>query len=293
MNKHFLVTISNDVEHLYGVRFICSFFKEMSEHRLTLLHICRQDSNDMGSALNDMWSKPDDKIHGKLSIGARKSINRAIELLGKSRMSIDQVITKTVAERYGKVKDILTEGSKGLYDAIILGRRASYTLQWVFERPADEMAQFMIKDSCCTSPLWICPESGPGRKNVLLCIDGSENAYRAADHVGYILSEQDHHKITLFHVGTGIGAAPEEIFLRAESILHEHGVGTERIDRNTTWGISVPGSILSEVEKGSYAAVAVGLHGQEHGRMKDFNLVGGTTSKLINKVEKAALWCCP
>ena len=164
MNKHFLVTISNDVEHLYGVRFICSFFKEMSEHHLTLLHIYRLDGDGMSKALTEMWAHPDDKIQGNLTVGARRSIDKAMALLGKSKMSIDQIITKTVAERYGKVKDILTEGSKGLYDAIILGRRASYALQWVFEKPADEIAQIMIKDSCCTSPLWICPETRARQK---------------------------------------------------------------------------------------------------------------------------------
>lgn len=293
MNKHFLVTISNDIEHLYGIRFICSFFKEMSEYHLTLLHICRLDGNGMSKGLTSMWSHPDDKIRGNLTLEAKRSIDRAKTLLSESRMSVDQVITKTVAERYGKVKDILTEGSKGLYDAIILGRRASYTLQWVFERPADEIAQFMIKDNCCTSPLWICPETEQGRKNVLLCLDGSENAYRAADHVGHILSNQDQHAITLFHVGSSIGAEPGDFFKRAESILHEHGVGDERISKTSTWALSVPGAILNEVAKGGYAAVAVGVHGLEHGRMKDFNLVGGTTSKLINKLEKTALWCCP
>ena len=172
-------------------------------------------------------------------------------------------------------------------------RRASYTLQWVFERPADELAQFMIKDTHCTTPVWICPETEPDRKNVLLCIDGSDNAYRAADHVGHILSAQDHHTVTLFTVGSGIGGDAGDIFIRAESLLHENGVGSERINRATAWGISVPGTILSAAAKGGYAAVAVGLNGLEHGLMKDFNMAGGTTSKLINKLEKAALWCCP
>jgi hypothetical protein len=293
MEKHFLVTISNDVEHLYGVRFICSFFKEMSEHNLTLLHICRLDDNKMSKALSEMWTDPDKKIQGNLTIGVRRAIDRAMVLLGKSRMSIDQVITKTVAERYGKVKDILTEGADGLYDAIILGKRASYTLQWAFERPGDEMAQTIIKDTCCTSPLWICPESKQDRKNVLLCIDGSEDAYRATDHVGYIISAQDQHTVSLFHVVNTIGEASDKIFERAESILHEHGIGSERISRKTGWGLTVTGSILSEIDKGGYAAVAVGLHGLEHGVMKEFNMVGGTTSKLINKLENTALWCCP
>ncbi len=293
MNKHFLVTISNDVDHLYGVRFICSFFKGMSEHTLTLLHICRLDGDQMTKTLTEMWTDPDSKIKSHLTVEARRSIDKAMALLSKSRMSIDQILTKTVAERYGKVKDILTEGSKGLYDAIILGRRASYALQWVFQKPGDEIAQIMIKDSCCTSPLWICPEPEKGRKNVLLCVDGSEDAYRAVDHVGYILSEQDHHTITLFHVKNGIVVDPGEIFGRAESILHEHGVSSERINQISTWALSVSGSILSEVERGRYAVVAVGLHGEEHGLMKDFNLAGGTTSKLINRLEKTALWCCP
>ncbi len=293
MNKHFLVTISNDVEHLYGVRFICSFFKEMSEHHLTLLHICGLEGNDKSQALSEMWADPADKAEVNLTAGATRSINKAKTLLSTSRMAVEKVITKTVAERYGKVQDILTEGSKGLYDAIILGRRASYTLQWVFERPADELAQHMIKNNCCSTPLWICPETEPGRKNVLLCIDGSEDAFRAADHVGHILSAQDHHAVTLFYVSNAIGIEAKEIFTRAESLLHENGVGSERISRNTTWGLSVPGSILSEAAKGGYAAVAVGLHGLEHGLMKDFNMVGGTTSKLINKLDKAALWCCP
>ena len=293
MNKNFLVTLSNDVEHLYGVRFLCSFFTEVSEHHLTLLHICRLEDNDKGQALTEMWADPADKAKINLTAGAKRSIDKAKTLISSSRMAVEKVITKTVAERYGKVKDILTEGSKGLYDAIILGRRASYTLQWVFERPADELAQHMIKDNCCTTPLWICPETEPGRKNVLLCIDGSEDAFRAADHVGHILSAQDRHAVTLFYVSNAIGIEAKEIFTRAESLLHENGVGSERISRNTTWGLSVPGSILSEAAKGGYAAVAVGLHGLEHGLMKDFNMVGGTTSKLINKLEKAALWICP
>jgi hypothetical protein len=293
MKKHFLITISNDVDSLSGVHFVCSFFKKISEHRITLLHISRLDCNDTEKSLTEMWDHPDDKIRGQLTAGARRSIDKATTILGQSRMSIDQMMTKTVAERYGKVKDILMEGSRGLYDAIILGRRASYTMQWMFERPGDEIAQAMIKDSCFTSPLWICPEPEPGRKNVLLCVDGSESSLRAVDHVGYILSVQDQHKITLFHMENSNGTETEGIFQKASAILRSHQIADERISRKSTWGLSVPGTILSEAKSGSYGAVALGLRGQKHGLLKDFNLAGGTTSKLISKLEKSSLWCCP
>lgn len=293
MEKHFLVTISNDVHNLFGVQFVCSFFKKISRHQITLLHISRLDGTEMEKSLSEMWLHPDDRVRGHLTVGAKRSIDKATILLKNSRMSIEKMVVKTVAERYGKVKDILTEGSNGLYDAIVLGRRASYSLQWIFERPAEETPLAMIQDSCFTTPLWICPEPGPDRKNVLLCVDGSENSYRAVDHAGFILSRQTQHSIDLFHVESGSGMDPDEVFLRAAAILHGHNIKDERINSKFTWGFSVPGSIIAEINRGGYGAVVVGLHGHQRSVMKNFNLAGGTTSKLISRLEQTSIWCCP
>jgi hypothetical protein len=293
MKKHFLVTISNDPSLLFGVRFLCTFFTTIAEQQITLLHICRQDDGDMARAMGQMWQGPADGIQGQLTVQARKAIDKAKELLKQHRMSIDQIMTKTAAERYGKVKDILMEGAKGCYDAIVLGRRATYALQWMFERPGDETAHAIIRDSGCATPLWICPEAPADRKNVLLCLDGSENSYRAADHVGYMLAGQKHHRITLFHGATGIGVKAAEIFSRAEAILHEHAIGDERIGHETSRGLTVAGAIQSECDRGGYAAIAVGLHGENREQPNKLKLAGATTTKLISKVEKAALWCCP
>lgn len=293
MDKHFLVTISSDRNNLKGVEFLCSFFKKKSEYHLTLLHICRLDANDMNSALMEIWDSDDDKTQEKLSIGARKAIDKSIKLLSTGSMAVDQMVTKTVAERFGKVRDILTEGSAGLYDAIVLGKRASYTLQWLFERPADEIAQSMIKDSIFSTPLWICPETKNDRKNVLLCLDGSENSFRAVDHVGYILTKQDQHSITMLNVKNGTGPDSHKIFSRAESILATHKIADERIETVSTWGISIPGTILGVLSRHHHAVVALGLHGQKEGLLKEFHLAGNTTSTLISKLDDTALWCCP
>lgn len=293
MKKHFLVTISNDIENLFGVRFLCSFFNTIGEHQITLLHICRTDDKAMASTLNQMWKGPSEGIEGLVTVQARKAIFKAKEMLGQHKMAIEHMMTKTVAERYGKVKDILGEGSRGLYDAIILGRRASYALQWMFERPADETVLSIIKDSGCVTPLWICPEPEPGRKNVLVCLDGSENSLRAVDHVGYILAEQKQHKITLFHTTSGTDGKTDQLFQRAEVLLSTHAISQDRIDRKTNWGLSAAGTILGELEKGGYAAVALGLRGERQEREKRMSLAGGTTAKLIGKLEKVSLWCCP
>ncbi len=293
MNKHFLVTVSDDYEHLTGVEFICSFFKQLSEHQITLLHISRLDAKDMNQSLMKMWDKPDDKVSGRLTVGARKALDKSTDILGKSNMSVDHMITKTFPERYGKIKDILNETATGLYDAIVLGKRASYTLQWFFERPAEETALKIMQDNSLTSPLWICPETEVGRKNVLVCVDGSEGSYRAVDHVGYILSLQDQHAITLFHVENGAGLDRREIFAKSTRILHSHKITDERISTDTTWGLNVAGTITSYAYNKGVAAIAVGLEGVDEGILKRMHLAGGTTASLVQRAEKISLWCCP
>ena len=293
MNKHFLVTVSNEYDHLTGVEFICSFFKQLSEHQITLLHISRLDANDMNKTLMKMWDKPEEGVTGPLTVGARRALDKSKSLLSESKMSVDHMITKTFPERYGKIQDILSEGASGLYDAILLGKRASDTLQWFFERPAEETAKAIIRDSSLNSPLWICPVPEIGRKHVLVCVDGSEGSMRAVDHVGYILSKQDQHTITLFHVENGAGLDSAAIFQRSTEILHTHDIGDERIHSDTTWGLNVAGTITSYAEKSGFAAIAVGLEGVDQGILKRMNLAGGTTSGLIERAEKISLWCCP
>ena len=293
MKKHFLATVSDDIDQLYGIRFLTSFFNKLSEHQITLFHICRLDCSEMNKALQEMWTHPDERVSGKLTIGGKRALDKATEILSQSKMSVDRIITKTVAERFGKVKDILSEGQNGLYDAIILGKRAGYTLQWVIERPADEIAKAMLKDSAFTTPIWICPEPDIARQDVLLCVDGSENSFRAVDHVGYILSKQRHHNITLFYVENGSGKDVDSMFTRAKQILAEHQIGEERILTESTWGVSVPGTISSKVASGKFSAVALGLRGDQEGFMKSMKLAGGTVEKLVSKLEGAAIWCCP
>lgn len=290
MEKHFLVTVSNETDHLFGVRFICAFFNQISENRVTLFHISKIDSSKR--AVTSIWDKPGEGTQGPISLEAKKSIQRAQKLLSGYNVPVDHVLTKTVEAKYGKVKDIIIESARGHYDAIVLGRRESYTLQWMFDRPSDETFQAMIREHSCMSPLWICPDVDPERKNVLLCIDGRENGYRAVDHVGYILSSQTHHKITLLHVENSVGTECVEYFNRAVAILQSHKIDTKRVNQTVIWGSSISGTILSEVKKGKYAVVAVGM-GEYKKRKAHGILAGTTTSKLIRKLEKASLWCCP
>ena len=293
MKFHFLVTLSDNVRHLFGIRFICSFFSNLAEDcQVTMLHIHSTGRNDMKGVLGNMWMRPADDEYSRLTVQAKRAIGKSKDLLLDKDIPRENIYTKACAEHYGKIEDILKEALMGQYDAITLGRRASYSLQWLFENQADETEQAVIK-RLCSIPVWICPEIEPIRKNMLLCLDGSDSSFRAADHVGYILASEPSQAITLFHVASSDGDNSLPIFKHAESILLYHGVNGDRINWLVGKGHNIARVIGEEVNKGRYAAAALGLHGMQEHSMRAKGLTGRTITKLIRKIERAAIWCCP
>jgi len=290
MNLHFLISISSESENLYGIRFLCSFIGSCKNIDVTLFHINSPNDNS-ASSLMSMWEGPEEKAERMIHPAARKALNQAKFLLNSESLAVNELNTKTIVEQHGKVKDILTEATYGLYDAVILGSRATYTLQWMFERPGDEIPQALIRDASLSSPMWICNEPEVGRKNVLLCLDGSTSALRITDHVGYVLSFLPHHTITLFHVCNPVSNNAEKIFQDGSDILFKHTIASERIKTKTTWGLSVTNCILNEQSNGKYAVVAVGLSGtNEKSAIHSNNIVGKTSSSLLKEISKASLW---
>lgn len=292
---HFLISISSDTENLYGIRFFKSFFGKTDNCEVTLFHICRLDSRDYSESLLEVWKGPDKESAGRLGKVAEQALRRARRNLREHGVNINQMKTKTVQERYGKVKDILREGAEGLYDAMILGRRATYALQWVFGRPGDEIPLALLQDTSLNCPMWICSEPEEGRKNVLLCVDDSESSLRAADHVGYILGHTPQHSVTVFHVTSSRGEDSEKLFAKINKILLSHNLKENRIHWKSSWALAVSSAILAEKNNGRYAAVAIGAQDgtSDKSMLNRFGLKGGTATTLITKISKAALWICP
>ncbi|TKB06885.1 universal stress protein [Desulforhopalus sp. IMCC35007] len=293
MERHFLATISNEIDHLSGVRFLCTFFNTISNKRFTIFHIYPKDNPQKAPpSFPEKSESSDETATVSTDFDPRLSIQKAQQLLTDRSVPPENIVIKTVPEKAGKVKDILAECAQGHYDAIVLGRRASYLLQWMFDRPSDETFQAMIRESSCVSPFWICPDTDPKRRNVLLCIDGSENCYRAVAHVGSILARQDQHTITLLYVEKNLDIDCVAFFEKATSILLSHKINAKRINRSVVWGLSVSGTILAESAKESYAVVAIGLGGRKN-ETGGGRIAGPTAIKLISKLEKTSLWCCP
>lgn len=283
-DKHLLVTIS-DNNNLAGIHFICSFFQNKRDLKITLLYVAPSLSSE--AVLNEAWLSPEEKGSAKAPAIVEQTMTHSRLLLCKSGIDDDCVDTKITAKLQTKVKDIIREGQKGKYDAVVFGSRTSLFFEgFIEENVIDE-----IIDQNIDFPLWICRSPEAGRKNVLLCLDGSYTAIEVADHVGYMISDQEDHKVTLFHVDRGQNINIAKSFEAARKILLEHNVSESRISTKIVKAARVGQAIIKEAETHKYAVVAIGLLGRQNEGIKGW-FISSKISNLLKNVDKAVIWCC-
>ncbi len=283
MEKHLLITVGEDRDALYGVRFFAGFFREKAQTRATILTIAPQSD-----------SPGRNEGHGRERVDPEAGRRKGKEALEASRrLLIDRgfpegnITTKMAPRVFGTVKDIALEGVRGLYDAVVLGRRGYV----VFEKMlATSVSREIMDRSDIGFPLWICRRPEEGRKNVLLCVADGEPSMHIADHAGFILEREEQHTVTLFHVDDGTGADKEAILEKARQKLIDNGVSGERIKRKIVSTSKVVAAILEESRRGEYAAVAVGRGGSSAKGVFHKWVIGSRSMKLLESIEKAALW---
>jgi nucleotide-binding universal stress UspA family protein len=272
MQKHLLLTISDDPSALYGVRFVNGFFQNKDEIKFTLLYI-----------------EPRTVQHTELA-PPREEESHTCDLALESAMSglmnagfeQEHVFCKVKKRMVSKAKDIISEGNKGLYDAVVLGRRGISRL----EELINDSVSIQVLEASRKAPIWVCRHTEPDRRNVLVCVDGSEESLRMVDHAGFFLADEDAHSLTMFQVNQG-EAEPESVFRQARERLQEHAIPKSRITEKTVEASNAAAAIEAEAKAGAYSAVAVGYAGK--GR-RGLISIGSTATKLVYSMTGSALW---
>lgn len=289
--KHLLVTISEDVNALFGLRYVHGFFSMRDRLRLTLFSVSPKPTDELGFNVLDTapFCGPGGRDSGRACRQPPPALEAARDWLAGMGFPPDRVTLKAASRQIGTVKDIVAEAEDGLYDAVVLGRRG---LSWFEEMFQDSVSHRLLWESI-TVPLWLCHQPRRGGENVLLCVDGSEQSLRVADHVGYMLQGEPRHQVTLLHnmADARPGAdGVEKIMAQAGQILADNGLEAERVSYLVKSSPDTAGLILREAKAGGYAAVAVGRTG---GKPKPMGHIFGTTSlKLLRNLEGSALWVC-
>ncbi len=286
MEKHLLIAVGDDLSSLHGIRFVTSFFVHKEEIKLTLFNITPTPYSPEPEKIERTGFKATIVQMDTSDLSKYPSLQTSQTLLLNRGFPAKNITIKLMTKRSGTVRDIVHEGKKGKYDAIILGRRG-YN---IFEQAlATSVSREMLEQEI-GFPLWICRRVEEGRKNVLLCVDETEPSMRIADHVGFVLQDVKEHSVTLFYVDEGGGNKAETVLEQARKKLKENGVEEERVTSRVVYTAEVPKAILSEAERGAYAVVAMGRGGkQPQGFLRRW-LIGSRSLKVMEELEKSVLW---
>lgn len=285
MERRLLITVSDDPEYLYGVRFVSTFFRNKRDLKLTLLHVAPHfESMDAGEALR--MHEMDRTLSEIYARKGRQALQASERILLNEDFSSHQIRTRLTPKHHGMMEDIIDEANREHCDAIVLGRRGYAILEkvlhpWLSEATMDLSIDF---------PLWICRRPERGLQNVLLCVDGSEPALRMAEHLGVMVGREDHHLITLLHVGDEKDQGVDQIIGTARQKLLEGGVLDDRVQARVVQEPDVAAAVRREASQGRYAVVAVGRRGLKGDATPRRTPLGSKSLELLQTLERSTLW---
>ena len=310
MEKKIMVTVDDSRYSKNAVRYASQIYATLGETKLTLMHIQPTISQYL---LDEAKKKP--RAHATLEKVNRKHAEAAQILLDGYQEQLIQAGTAegdislaTQPRNLGVAKDILEYAVEGRFDAVIMGRRGISGLEEVFLGSVSAN----VVDQSGYIPIWLVGEPDSS-KNILLAVDGSENALRAVDHLAFMVGGQADTKITFFHVSPRLqdycpvdfdepaGDELEEVirkghkdcidrfFAHAQQKLREAGINENQFSVKIAEGkFRVGKSVLNEFLDGDYGTLIVGRRGMN----KQF-FTGSVSRYLSNGFSEGVLWVVP
>ncbi len=285
MDRHVLITVSDQKSALHGVRFVGDFFSDKTNIKATLFYSAPKASQIAGSDKNTQSTSPKGNQEKQQAEKGDEALAYAGAILTGKGFLEANLFYKSQTRVFSKVADIIQEGEKGAYDAVVLGRRGLSMLEEAFE----ESVSGRIFKEKVAFPLWLCSSSDRIGKDVLLYLDGSDASFQMADHVGFILAESRKHYIDLL--------APESVFSDSSlmdqyiEILTGNNLAPDRIRTQLPVSSNPARQILKLTEKKAYACVALGKAGSESNLLSRL-FKGRVCSVLFREMTHASLWLC-
>ena len=242
----------------------------------------------------------------------KKSIQMGEEILKEAKGILlkkgfkkDHIIAVHRKKKIGVARDMCNFAADKRADSVLISAKGRSRLEAFF---SGEVANRML-EYCSVCPVWIV-EGSVKSKRVLIAMDSSENALRAVDHAGFMLSGTDC-QVTLFHSKRHlrrfvpqevIEAAPEleELWTnkageqiapymkKAKEMLIEAGIPEAQLKIKVVDGTRDAASdILREARSGDYGTIVLGRKGRSG--VKEF-FMGSTASKVLQNHTGKAVW---
>jgi len=248
----------------------------------------------------------------KLKIIENKSIRMAEKILTQAKNFLiakgfesERVQTVYKKKESGIAQDICQWVESKRADAVLISSRGRSRLEAFF---MGEISSKLL-EYCRVCPVWIVQGQVKSRR-VLIAVDSSDNALRAVDHAGFMLSGTDC-PVTIFHTmrhlrrfvpqevldeapeleelwKTKAGQEIEPFMKKAKEVLVKAGVSESQISKKIVDGSrSAASDILEEARNNKYGTIVMGRRGISG--VQEF-FMGSVSSKVLQNSTGMALW---
>lgn len=309
MGKKLLLAIDGSKNSLMTLDYLNHLFQFCPEVSMVLFHVLPQipPIYKEGDRMDPVAQKYLHQWEEKHREAIDRILKKSKDKLVKSGWSESQILIRSQERRVGLARDIMFEAEKGIYDALIIGRRGLNKIEEMFLGSVSNKIIQGTKEL----PVWVI---GPkvSTSNILVTVDGSENAKRAADHLSFMLDscQTGDLKILLLHVepswitlsGTRV-IPPPTVFQNSkgnyeqtvtpfmgevEKMLLEAGVSAASIKKKIILKSNdISKTILKEALMGGYGTIVMGRRGIS--KAKEF-FMGSVSSKILNQAKELAVW---
>ncbi len=309
MERSVLIAVDGSHNSLQPVRYVARTFGPVPDFKAVLLTVIKapptflvQESKTDAQALAKLK-----QMEAKVKRAGDAVLDKAREEMIRAGMPEERIGQKAIRTTTGLAKDIVFEAQNGLFDALVVGRRGLGKVQ---EMLLGSVSQ-QIVDLAKSVPVWVV-DGEPKGAGVLVALDGSEDSFKAVDHVGFILAGHPQARISLVHVSTALAdyctfdheSELDELelellkkeedyclthyFSRAIKMLTEAGVEKDRIQVEfRVKKLDLARTILKVGDEVGSGSVVLGRRGVS--RLKGL-LLGSVSNKIIQSGRHRAVW---
>ena len=260
-------------------------------------------------------SRKDVKMAKKLTEVETKHTQMAERILDEAKTKLvrigfreDRIQTRYQKKKIGAARDICHLAENKRVDAIVIATRGKSSWEAFFMgETASKVLEFHQ-----ASPVWMI-KGKVGARNILIAVDSSNHALKAADHAASMLSGTDC-RVCLFHSKRHLRRfVPKEVFetapeledlwkqtagkeiepyiTKAKDKLRSASIDESRISVKVVDGTRNPAAdILKEAKSSGCGSIVLGRKGKSD--VKDFSM-GDVTRKVLSDALDMALWIVP
>ncbi|MBU4153305.1 MAG: universal stress protein [Proteobacteria bacterium] len=307
MERKILAAVDGTVFSFNALRYLGQLFTDLDDIAVHLLYVVPSPP----PPIDEQWIDEGDRLlclppevrarYNK----AKRFMEEAVLQLGRRGIEAQQVSWQVQLSRTGVAADIIHEAKKGLYDALLIGRRGIGAIEEII---GGSLSNTAAKHSHVL-PIWIVDGKVNARK-FLLPVDTSYNSLKAADHLGFILQGNPYTEICLLHLSTLVGGntkpdwseletlwgkewcdehlrRPDSVFHGPKQMLLERGISEKKIyQHHDEYCFSAHKPIIQHSVIDQCGTIVIGCRS----KTKVKGIFSGVSEKVLNLARGVAIW---